>query len=130
MVFGAFLGLLLIIAVLISVIWFPGIGEHLGRHKTLTDAVLYTVFAFGVFVYVFQRWRRQNPPVFWASLCVFFVLHSLGVLLYSLYVGPMRGWQWMILLYVDGYLGAFLVGWSISKFGRPGRKTSRRSAGS
>ena len=127
MLFGAFLGLLLIIAVFISVIWFPGIGEHLGRHKTLTDAVLYTVFAFGVFGYVFQRWRHQNPPVFWASLGVFFLVHSLLVFLYSLYVSPMRGWQWMILLYVDGYLGAFFIGWSTSKFGRPGRRTSSRS---
>ena len=123
--FGAFLGLVLVIGIMVTVIWFPWIDEDLGRHKKLTEGILYTGFAYVVCALVFQPLRRRSPYVFWMSLSIFFLVHSLGVFLYSTYAGTIRTWQWSILLYLEGYLAAFFVGWSTDTFGRGRRHNTR-----
>ena len=117
MLFGAFLGVLIILAIVISETWFPWISEGLGQHRRVSEAVLYTAFAFAVCAYTFRRWRHRSARVFWTSISIFFLLHVLGIFLYSTRVGPILGWQWIVLLYLEGYLAAFFVGWSTQRFG-------------
>ena len=59
LLFGVFIGLLLLIAIFSMVIWVPWIGEDLGRHKRMAQAVVFTAFNFAIFIYAL--WAQPKP---------------------------------------------------------------------
>lgn len=107
--FGMLIGLLLCCAIIVKETWFPWLGQDIGRHKRLLEAIFFTVFFFAVYVYFFWSWHRRRG--FWTALCAFFLLHVAGVVGYSMYVHPLSPWQWSVLGFLEGYAGAFFVGW-------------------
>lgn len=109
LLFGMLLGLLLCGATVAKQIWFPSFAMDLGRYKQLWEAMFFTAFFFAVYVYFFWSWHRRRG--FWTALCAFFVLHVAGVVVYSTYVHPLLPWQWSVLGLLEGYGGAFFVGW-------------------
>jgi hypothetical protein len=107
MLFGAFIGLLLLIGIFSMVTWAPGIGDAWDRHNKLVQAIFLTTFNFAVFINVL--WRRRRRGVFWISMGVVFVLHVLGVVLYSTRVHPISVWDWPLLGMMEFYIIFFLV---------------------
>jgi hypothetical protein len=101
---------------MVVAIWFPWIGDGLGRHKTLVTSIWFTVVLFAFCVYRLWHWRHRNSFAFWTSICTLFLLHVLGVLFYTMLVQPILGWQWIILLVLEVFLIVFLVDWSTKRF--------------
>ena len=124
---GILIGLVTLATVMVVAIWFSWIGDGLGRHKTLVNAVWFSVGLFAICVYYLWRWRRRNAVAFWLSMSGLFVLHVLGVLFYSILVKPIVGWQWIILLVLEVFLIVFLVDWSTKRFGHSGGKPGDRN---
>jgi hypothetical protein len=124
---GVLIGLVTLAAVMVVAIWFPGIGDGFGRHKTLLKATWFTVALFAICVYRLWSWRHRNSFSFWTSMCVLFLLHLLGVLLYTILVQPILGWQWIILLVLETFVIVSLVDWSTARFGHLGRHKLRGS---
>ena len=110
---GALIGIVIIGAIFAIPRW---LEEDLGRHKKLIEAVWFTAILFVFSVYRLWRQRRRNSSVFWASLCIFLLLHISGVLFYSTYISPILGWQWIILLIVECFVLVFFVDWSTRRF--------------
>src|ERR1700730_9050850 len=81
LLFGAVLGTLIVGAVFAVVIWFPWLGDDLGRHKRLVQAVYFTAAFFALLINRLWHWRRRGA--FWASMCVLVLLHVIGVLFYT-----------------------------------------------
>jgi len=96
-------------------IWFPQFVESIASHKTLLQAIYFTVFAFGAWLYGLWRWRHR--PAFWASLSIFFLVHLFGVFFYTTRVGRILVWQWLVLMLIEAYLIAFFVAWSTLRIG-------------
>ena len=115
---GASIGLVIIGAIFAIQIWFPWLEEDLSRHKGLLEAIWSTVGLFVVSVYRLWRQRRRNSLVYWASLCIFLLLHFSGVLFYSIYIHPILGWQWIILLVIESFIVVFFLDWSTHRFRR------------
>ncbi len=113
---GALIGLLTLGGIIVVETWFPWIDQALRRHNTLIEAVWFTAAAFTLCVNRIWRWRRRNPFAFWAPICTLFLLHVLGVLLYTNFVQPILVWQWSILLVLEIFLIVFLVDWSTKRF--------------
>jgi hypothetical protein len=63
MLFGAFIGLLLVIGIFSMVIWDPWIGDAWEKHNKLVQAIFLTTFNFVVFVNVL--WGRRRRGAFW-----------------------------------------------------------------
>jgi len=114
---GLLIGILLCVAVFAITVWAPWMWDALGPHRRLAEAVLFTAWLFAGCVYFFWPWHRRSARAFWGSLCIFFLLHILGVFIYSTRVGPILLWHWMILLPLETYAAAFLVGLSTWHFG-------------
>ena len=116
MLFGTFIGLILFIAVFSMVIWAPWIGEDLGSHKRLAQAVVFTAFNFAIFIA--NLWKQHRRPAFWPTIFALFLLHVSGVFFYSIYVQPILVWQWPIIGILEYYAAAFsLYWWSTQQFG-------------
>jgi len=94
MLFGVFIGLLVLIAIISTETLAPWIGEYHDRHKRLVEAVLFTGIYFAIYVYGLRHWRRRS--FFWPSIGVLFLLHALGLYFYSTRVQPVLVWQWPI----------------------------------
>ena len=120
MLFGAFIGLILLTAIFSMVIWAPWIGEDLGRHKRLAQAVVFTAFNFAIFVYTL--WERRRNPAFWPTIFGLFVLHVSGIFFYSTHVQPILVWQWPILGILEYYAAAFFLYWSTRRFSHDARQ--------
>jgi hypothetical protein len=106
--FGILIAVLLAGVMIIVDTLFPSIERDLLRHEQLEDGVFLTIFFFVVYVYCF--WSSRRRPGFWFALCIFFVLHVTGVLVYSVYVHPPVLWQWSVLGIFEGYAAALFVG--------------------
>jgi hypothetical protein len=119
--FGASVGLIIFVGIIVMETWFPGVGRAWERHDELVRSVWCTIGLFGICVHFFWDWQRRGRRVFWLSMGIFFFLHVLGVSLYWVYVGPVLLWQWIILCLLEGYAAAFFVGWSTHKFGHTTR---------
>lgn len=90
--------------------WFPWIGEALDRHKSLTQGIYFTVFAFCIWVYTLWSWHRRRR--FWASFSILFLLHVMVVLFFTLRFRPLLVWEWTLLGIIESYLVAAFVLWS------------------
>jgi hypothetical protein len=110
MLLGILIGILSAGGIMAMVIWFPWVGDAWDRHEPLVRTIFMTVFAFGVWLYGLWRWRYRRS--FWLLVFIFFLFHAVGVLSYTIKVGPILVWQWLILLPLESYAIAFFVGWS------------------
>jgi Ca2+/Na+ antiporter len=110
MLFGTFIGLALLIGIFLMVIWAPWIGEDLGRHKRLAQAVVFTAANFAIFISTL--WVQRRNPAFWPTILVLFLLHVFGIFIYSNYVQPILVWQWPILGIIEYYTAAFFLYWT------------------
>jgi hypothetical protein len=90
--------------------WFPWLGEALGRHKRFAQGIYFTLFYFGIWVYLL--WSRHRRRMFWASFAVLFLLHVAGVLFFTLRFRPLLVWEWTLLGIVESYLVGAVVYWS------------------
>jgi hypothetical protein len=63
------------------------------------------------------HWRRRNARVFWISISVFFFLHTLGLLLYSMWAHPLLLAQWIVLMAVESFLLVFGLSWLMRRAG-------------
>jgi hypothetical protein len=127
MLFGVFISLLILIAIISMETWAPWIGEYHDRYKRLVQAVLFTGIYFAVYVYGLRHWRRRS--VFWPSICVLFLLHVVGVFFYSTHVQPILVWQWAIVGLLEYYGTFFFLEWSTRRFSHHARHTSANSGG-
>ena len=105
--FGALVGLLLLVVIAVLVTWFPGAIELHDKHKRLTQAVLFTATYFAVYIYGLRRWRRL--AAFWPTILILFALHVAGIFFYSTRIAPILVWQWPILGLIEYYLAALLL---------------------
>jgi hypothetical protein len=117
--FGALIGLVIICAAITiaSVSW---LDEAFGKHKHLIQFVWFTAVFFGVWVNRLWHWRRRGAFAFWASMSLFFLLHALGVFLYTTRVQPLLVWRWIMLLILECFAIVFFVDWSTKRFGHSG----------
>jgi hypothetical protein len=107
MAVGALGGVVLAGVVLVVAIWFPWLGDDLGRHKGLVQGVYYTVGFFAFFVERLWHWRSRG--MFWQSISALLLLHVVGVYLYSTRVQPLLVWQWMILFIPESVIFVSLL---------------------
>jgi len=117
MLFGALIGLLLLAAIIVEETWFPWIGEYHDSNKRLVQAVLFTVAYFALYLYGLRRWRHQRA--FWPTISALFLLHVLGVFIYSTHVQPILVWQWAIVGLLEYYATAFFLAWLTRRAGDP-----------
>jgi membrane-bound metal-dependent hydrolase YbcI (DUF457 family) len=113
---GVLIGLLTLVGIIVVETWFPWIDQALRGHNELIKAIWFTLVLFAICVYRLWRWRRRSSLAFWAAMGTLFVLHVLGVLLYTTLVQPILGWQWIILLALEVFLIVFLVDWLTRHF--------------
>lgn len=127
MLFGIVISFLLGIVIVVTIIWFPSIGEYHDNHKRLVQAVLFTIIYFAIYVYGLKRWRHQG--VFWPIILVLFLLHVLGVFFYSTHVRPILVWQWPIVGLVEYYGAAFFLEWSTRRLRHFNHQDAKSEAG-
>ena len=114
---GVLIGLLTLVGIIVVETWFPWIDQALRGHNGLIKAIWFTLVLFALCVYRLWSWRRRNAFAFWISMCILFLLHALGVLLYTTLVQPILGWQWIILLILETFVIVSFVDWSTHRFG-------------
>jgi hypothetical protein len=125
--FGALIGLVIFSAIIVTETWFPWIGKAWDRHYRLAQSVCFTAGFFGVWVSRYWQWRRRG--FLWLSICVFFLLHTSGVLYYATQVHPLGLRDWLALLTVESFVVVFYMDWSTRRFGHPGRHRHSDRAG-
>lgn len=113
--FGALIGLVIFGGIIVIETWFPRVGRAWERHNRLVQSVWCTAGFFGVWVARYWQWRRR--AFFWASLCVFLVVHTLGVLYYAMQARPLVLREWIILLTVESFAIVFYMDWLTRRFG-------------
>ena len=107
--FGACIGLLIVIAIIAMVKWAPGIGDAWDRHNTLVRGVWCSLALF--VASLVQFWPLRRRAAFWASMVILILLHSLGIFLYSFYVHPIVLSQWIVLMLVEGFVIFLGIPW-------------------
>jgi hypothetical protein len=110
---GGLLGTIMVCAIFVIVVWFPRIGDAWDRHDKMVRSIWCTLALFVVCVYHLWRWRHRRG--FWVTLSAFFVLHVVGVLLYSIYVHPLLLQEWIILLLLEAFVIAFFFDWVLQR---------------
>jgi Na+/melibiose symporter-like transporter len=108
-VFGLVIGLMLIGAIFVIVIWFPRIGDVWDRHDKTVRSVWCTLALFVVCLYSLSGWRHRRG--FWLAISTFFALHIASVVFYSTYVHPLLLREWVVLLLVEAAVIAFGLDW-------------------
>ena len=119
MLFGVLTSFLLFVAIMIMETWFPTVGEAWDRHNRLVQSAWFTAGFFGVCVTRYWQWRRRG--FFWASVCIFFLVHTLGVVYYSTRFHPLVLGQWIVLLTMESFAVVFYMSWAIRRFGNSAR---------
>jgi hypothetical protein len=119
MVFGMLIGLVLILGVIVIVDWFPRVSEAWDRHNRLVQSTWFTAGFFGVWVNYYWHWWRRG--FFWTSICILFLVHTLGVLYYATQIHPLILRDWIVLLTVESFVLGFFMESSIRRFGHPSR---------
>jgi hypothetical protein len=121
--FGMLLAVFLAGAGLGISVWFPSFTGMLGRHERLCEGILFTILLFVGWVSSFWKWRRYRA--FLPITSGFFAIHLVGVLAYSIYVGPILVWQWSILMFSEVWVFTLLFAWSAERFGHSNKREHR-----
>jgi hypothetical protein len=119
MLFGVFIGLLIFAYIIVTETWFPGISEAWSEHYRLVQSVCFTAGLFGTLT--IQYWNRRHRVAFWALMCIFLLIHVLGVAYYATHIHPLVLSQWIILLVLECGVAALSMEWLIKKIGHLGR---------
>jgi hypothetical protein len=114
--FGAALGLIIAAATFVVVTRFPGTDRALREHWSLLEGIFFTACFFTAFPYFFWRFHRRRG--FWTPLCIVFVIHVTGVVLYSQYIHPLYLLQWSLLGFIESIVCAGFMGWWIERVAR------------
>lgn len=118
-VVGGLIGLIMMATIFAIVIWFPHVSDAWDRHQKMVRSIWCTVGLFALSIYHLWHWRHRRG--FWLSLSIFFVLHVLGVFLYSIYVHPLVLQEWVVLLLLEAFVLVFFLNWVLQRFDRHGR---------
>ena len=124
--FGALISLMIFGTIVVIETWFPWIGKAWDRNNRLVQSVWFTAGFFGVWVSRYWQWRRRG--FFWASVCIFLLVHALGVLYYSTQVRPLVLREWIVLLTAESFLVVLYMAWLAPRFGHPDRHRHSDSA--
>jgi hypothetical protein len=119
MLLGALIGLVTFTSIIIIETWFPWIGKAWERHNRLVQSVWFTVGFFGVWVSRYWQWRRRG--FFWASIFIFFLVHTFAVLYYATQVHPLVLREWLVLLTAESLVVVLYMDQSTRRFGDPSR---------
>ena len=114
---GTVIGLLIAGAIIVIVVWFPGLSDAWDRHNSLVRSIWCTAGLFGVCIGRLWRWRRRWA--FWVPLSIFLVLHLVGISLFSIHLHPPSLGQWIVLIVLESFVIFFGVDWSVRQFGPP-----------
>jgi len=114
--FGALIGLVILTVIIVIVNWFPRVGEAWERNNANVRSVYFTAAFFTVWISRVWKWRRRNTRVFWASVCLFFLLHALGVFVYSIRVHPLFLSEWIYLIAFESFALIFGLDWLTKRF--------------
>jgi hypothetical protein len=130
MLFGVFIGLLIFGSIVIIETWFPWIAQAWEKHYRFVQSLCFTAGLFGTLV--IQFWNRRHRGAFWAVMCIFFLLHLLGVAYYSTHIQPLILRQWIILLIAECGVVIFsldplmkLFGQLVKYAGKPGHSMGK-----
>jgi hypothetical protein len=119
--FGACIGLVIVVAIIAMVKWAPWIGDAWDTHNTLVRDVWCSV---GLFVAcLVQFWPLRRRAAFWVSIVILFLLHSLGIFSYSFYVHSIALSQWMVLMLVEGFVFFLVIPWLTHLFTHYARRS-------
>jgi len=119
MLFGVFIGLLIFAYIIVTETWFPRISEAWNEHYRLVQSVCFTAGLFGTLI--IQYWNRRHRVTFWASMCIFLLIHVLGIAYYATHVHPLVLTQWIVLLVLECGVVAFSMDWLTKRLGQLGR---------
>jgi len=107
--FGALLALLVLAIIVIVDTWFPSIAAVAEREDSVIRGVWCTQALFvGILV---RFWPLRRRTAFWMAILLFFLCHTLFVVLYSHYVSSLLIRDWTILIAVEAIITFFLVPW-------------------
>jgi hypothetical protein len=119
-IFGALVGLFIFLTILASAIWAPWIGEDIGRHKFLFEAIWGSFALFAVSLNRF--WPLRHRSDFRTMLCTIFSLHFLGLYLYAAYVHDLTLGQLTVLMLAELLVIFSVVPWTTKHLSRVGRR--------
>jgi hypothetical protein len=112
--FGALLGVLLLVIIFSIVIWFPRVEEGWERHNSTIRDIWCTLAL--IIVTVNRFWALRRRIVFWTSLSIFFLFHSIGIFLYTKQVHPVLLNEWIFLALVESAILFFVLPWVTRRF--------------
>lgn len=124
--FGMVIGLVLVVGIIVMATWYPRVGRAWQRNNESVRSVYFTVGFFAIWISRVWRWHRRNAFVFWASVLALFLLHVVGVVLYSIRVHPLLLWEWIILITFEGFAFVFALDWITRRFANFGEHGHRR----
>jgi len=104
-------------AIVISIdVWLPRVGNALGDHNPVVQAIWFTIVLFIVTAVRLWRFRLRGAFSFWASLFALWTHHVIGILFYFFYFGPLMLLQWISILVCEAFVFVFVVDWITRRF--------------
>jgi hypothetical protein len=121
---GFSIGICFGLALLVSFLWFPWIGD--AKYKQLRDLLFFSV---GMFVILIGRyWNVRRVPKLWLALSILASAHSVGYWLYITHVGSLSPLQLILITACEMLPAVFFINWfarlSIDDDGTPKRNPS------
>ena len=109
---GFSIGICFGLALLVSVVWFPWIGD--AKYKQLRDFLFFSV---GMFIILIGRyWNVRRVPKLWLAFLILAGAHSVGCWLYITRVGSLSPMRLILLRRVKCFLRSFSsTGWRASR---------------
>ena len=117
MLTGVLIALVIGAVIMVMVTWFPKVVAAWDSHKGLVQAVWFTTVSFIAWINQVWRWQHRGPFVFWTSMSTLCLLHMAGILIYSIYIGPILFWQWVPIIIIESLVVVFVMDWSTRSFG-------------
>ena len=121
---GFSIGICFGLALLVSVVWFPWIGD--AKYKQLRDFLFFSV---GMFIILIGRyWNVRRVPKLWLAFLILAGAHSVGCWLYITRVGSLSPMRLILLTACEMLPAVFFINWlarlSIDQNDTPKRKPS------
>lgn len=117
-VFGVLIGLILFLGVIGIGDWFPRVSEGWEKHNEDVRSAFFTFGLFAIMIFRFWHFHRRGALAFWVSISSIFVLHTIGVILYSSWAHPLLLRQWLAIIIVEPFIIVFALDWLTKRFGR------------
>jgi hypothetical protein len=117
--FGAVIGVVFLGSIFAIEMWFPRVGDAWDRHEKMVRSIWCTLALFVICIYHLWSWRHGRG--FWPTLSVFFMLHVLGVFLYSTWVHPLLLGEWVMVLLFEAVVIVYPLRWVLQRFDHHGQ---------